>query len=400
MKRGIAILVLVMGMCLGVVNRATTVSLAQSRNEKTNPTYAQATGVVYVESNGADGNSILAYSRDADGNLTPLSGSPFPTGGAGVGNGTPAEGQFDSDQNVIINPQGTLLFAVDSGSNDIAVFHILPDGALTPVDGSPFPSGGLNPVSVGLAGDMLYVIHKSVDSMDVLPNYTGFQVGSDGQLTPVPGSTVEVPALSSPTQALVSPDNSLLFGADFGSGGMVLQSFRILSDGTLLQNPPLPLPDSSAPLGLQVHATQPLLYVGFVSDNQLGVYSYDGAGALTFLRAVENSGRAICWLAINRPGSCLYSANTGDGSVSAYDLADPATPVETQRLPLSGPLPLLPFQLALDPSGVFLHVVDQAGNSLHVLKVNASGCTLNEVPSSPFALDVPADTRPQGVAAR
>ena len=366
----------------------------------THPTYAQATGVVYVESNipAPNGNSILAYSRDAAGNLTAIPGSPFATGGAGVGNAVPAEGQFDSDQNVITNPEGTLLFAVNSGSNNIAVFHICPNGALVSVDGSPFPSGGVNPVSVGLAGDKLYVVHKSVDSPgDVLPNYTGFQVSTDGQLTPILVSTVEVPAASSPTQALISPDNSLLFGADFGSGGKVLQSFGILSDGSLRQNAPLPLPDSSAPLGLQVHPTQQLLYVGFVSDNQLGVYSYDQSGVLTFLRTVPNSGKAICWLAVNRAGSCLYSANTGDGSVSAYDLADPTTPVEMQRLQLNGNA--APFQLALDPSGVFLHAVDQAENSLHVLQVNAVGCMLTEVSSSPFALDVPGDTRPQGVAA-
>ncbi len=369
----------------------------------TNPTYAQATGVVYVESNipAPNGNSILAYSRDEAGNLTPLPGSPFATGGAGVGSAQPAAGQFDSDQNVIINPEGTLLFAVNSGSNDIAVFHIRPDGTLVPVDGSPFPSGGVNPVSVGLAGDKLYVVHKSVDSPgDVLPNYTGFQVTPDGQLTPIPDSTIEVPAGSSPTQALISADNGLLFGADFLSG--VLQAFRILGDGRLLQSPntPLPLPDASNPLGLQVHPTQPLLYVGFVSNNELGIYSYDDMGALTFLRTVTNSGVAICWFAVNRAGSCLYSANTGDGSVSAYDLTDPTTPVEIQTVPLRGNAPLLPFQLALDPTEAFLHVVDQGGNALHVLQVNAPGCTLTEVPSSPLALDVPGDTRPEGVAAR
>src|SRR5689334_4697502 len=42
--------------------------------------------VVYVESNISTpgGNSILAFRRDAQGNLTPLPGSPFLTGGTGV----------------------------------------------------------------------------------------------------------------------------------------------------------------------------------------------------------------------------------------------------------------------------------------------------------------------------
>jgi hypothetical protein len=40
---------------------------------------------------------------------------------------------------VIVNRDHTLLFAVNGGSDTIAVFHINGDGTLTPVDGSPFP---------------------------------------------------------------------------------------------------------------------------------------------------------------------------------------------------------------------------------------------------------------------
>src|SRR5205085_6618926 len=108
-------------------------------------------GVVYVESNigTPGGNSILAFRRDSQGNLTPLPGSPFPTGGTGVFDTSLQLGPFDSDQNIIANPEHSLLFAVNAGSNTIAVYRILSDGTLRPVDGSPFPSGGVNPVSVG-----------------------------------------------------------------------------------------------------------------------------------------------------------------------------------------------------------------------------------------------------------
>ena len=46
-----------------------------------------------------------------------------------------------------------LLFAVNGGSNTIAVFHILADGGLRAVEGSPFASRGVNPVGIGLRGD-------------------------------------------------------------------------------------------------------------------------------------------------------------------------------------------------------------------------------------------------------
>jgi hypothetical protein len=41
---------------------------------------------------------------------------------------------------------------VNSGSNTIAVFQVNHDGTLEPVEGSPFPSNGSDPVSVGVKG--------------------------------------------------------------------------------------------------------------------------------------------------------------------------------------------------------------------------------------------------------
>src|SRR5262249_12345127 len=140
---------------------------------------ALSRNIVYIESNDPAGNAILAYERNnADGSLKPLMGSPFPAGGLGI-TFTTALGPFDSDQEVILNPARTMLFAVNGGSDTIAVFWINADGSLSPVDGSPFPSGGSNPVSVGLAGDILCVVNKDEDPGhpgQVLPTYTSFRV--------------------------------------------------------------------------------------------------------------------------------------------------------------------------------------------------------------------------------
>ena len=106
--------------------------------------------VVYVETNSPDGNAVMAFDRDARGRLS-LMGT-YPTGGTGVFDTSLELGPFDSDQDVIANPERTRLFAVNSGSNTIAVFEIAGNGALTPMTGSPFPSGGTNPVSVGAGG--------------------------------------------------------------------------------------------------------------------------------------------------------------------------------------------------------------------------------------------------------
>ena len=65
---------------------------------------------VYVESNTSapNSNSIYAFRREKSGSLTPLPGSPFLTGGAGVQYTGSNLGPFDSDSEVIVNPQQTL----------------------------------------------------------------------------------------------------------------------------------------------------------------------------------------------------------------------------------------------------------------------------------------------------
>jgi hypothetical protein len=375
---------------------------------------ARSQPFVYVESDDPAGNAIFGFMRHDDGSLTPLPGSPYPAGGLGI---TPtfALGPFDSDQNVIVNPDHTLLFAVNGGSDSIAVFRIGADGALTPVAGSPFPSGGSNPVSVGLSrDDVLCVVNQDQDPGHpgrFLPDYTSFRVTGQGQLIPIPNSTFFVDAGSSPSQALVSPDGGVLFGAEFLGG--LLRTFRIAGNGRLVGGLAQPLPPSEFadtgappnPLGLAVHPSAPLLYVDFVTINRIGVYRYDHAGRLQFLRSVPDSGQAPCWALVNKQATRLYASNTGDHSVSVYDISkDPTEPVEIQHVVLKGPGNN--FEFALDSTGSFLHVVNQqsaptegvTANALSVLKVAADG-TLTEVPSSPTLLPVPNLVRPQGVAA-
>jgi 6-phosphogluconolactonase (cycloisomerase 2 family) len=370
--------------------------------------------VVYVESNIAtpQGNTILAYRRDSSGHLTPLPGSPFATRGAGVIDPSLALGPFDSDQQVVTNAERTLLFAVNPGSNTIAVFRISPDGSLTHVTGSPFPSGGTMPVSIGLSRDTLVVVNKAQDPNQSAstPSYVSFRVSPDGRLERTPLSTTNVATGASPSQALVSSGKSFVFGADFMGG--LLQSFRIQPDGALQQNTPQQLPASlyagtsvpHSPLGLAAHPHRPIVYVGLVTINKLGVYKYDDAGVLSFVNAVPNSGMAVCWERVNNDGTRLYSANTGDNSISVYDIANPVKPVEIQHLRLKGAGSI--FEIELDPANHYLYGVTQRssattplgqGSNLHVLHVGTDG-RLTENDSSPLALPVPAGARPQGVA--
>ena len=344
-----------------------------------------ATDIIYVESNDtrANQNVIYAFRRTPDGAVAALPGSPFPLGGSG------SFATRDSDQEVIVSPDQTLLFAVNPGSNTIAVQRIAADGSLTPVPGSPFPSGGLAPTTVGLSGNRLFVANLGGNGS--LPNYTAFTVASNGALTPIPGSTVTVAPGARPSQALTTPQAPLLFGADFGAGNV--QAFQVSASGTMRQSPNTPL-HGDTPLGLTVHPTLPILYVGYVFASQLGVLTFDDLGTLTPVTRASNSGAAICWLAVTRDGKNLYSTNTSSNTVSWYDLTNPYAPIERQHVTPQGGGG--PFQVAANAAGTYLYVVNGLNvNALHTFRIAADG-SLTE---SGAPIPLPGGTAlPQGVA--
>jgi len=245
---------------------------------------------VYVESNNpAPGqNAVIALQRDpANGSLQQV--GSFSTGGTGFGNVTQGLGPDDSDQEVIASPDARFLFAVNQGSNSIAVFRIHRDGALHRI--GTFDSGGTQPVSLGLSGDHLYVANRG-DALQghtatIAPNYTAFTVRNNGELAAVPGSTVTLPLGLSPSQTLISRDGRFFFGDNFAIPGtspglaQTIDPFRINPDGTLQQAPGGPVAAAVNPnvlLGLALHPTQPIIYGGLVGGSAIGVFTYDDGG--------------------------------------------------------------------------------------------------------------------------
>ena len=371
---------------------------------------------IYLESNSTAGNSIFTYTFNFT--SAPVLKSTTPASGIGVFDPTFALGPFDSDQNLIENSSGTMLFGVNSGSNTIAVFDIHGDGSISPVSGSPFPSGGSDPVSVGLKGDTLVVVNKDQDPAQagtaagaILPNYTSFNVSPEGQLIPVPDSTVSVAYGSSPSQALIASRDNVAFGADFLGG--LLQSFNLDPNGALDQNLPQALPNSiftgltggHQPLGMRTHPFLPILYVDITPVSKVAVYTYDPQGHLNFVRDVPDTGVAPCWAIVNHAGTYLYATNTGDNSIEVYSLADPLNPREVQHFVMDSNNGGAVFSTVIDHSDNWIYVSSEqssatasvSANAFHALKVAADG-TLSE-PFPPTVLPVTSTppVRVQGI---
>lgn len=390
--------------------------------------------VVYVESNNYmdNQNAILAYKHKDDGTLEQLDGSPYLTGGSGVGDPPQALGPLDSDTEIRITSDGKFLLAVNSGSNTIAVFRIASDGKLTAVSGSPFPSGGQTPVSISIHGQYVYVVNKSHDlapghTITEAPNYNVLMMDANGALSSA-GSTVMTTPGSSPSQVLVSSDGKFAFGDDF-LGFMLmppkgtLRSFIVNGNGSLAPvDTPQAIPDMGGALGLWQHPSQNVLYVGFPLAGKVGVYSFHSTtGQLTFQTSV-GAGLAACWLRTAQNGNRLYCLNSGESTVSMYNTSNASMPVSlgAGKLMLKQPGPNYtvnimgmpvtlttsePFAFEFSADEKFLYVLNQHTNPdfsvgnynyFHVLSVAADG-SLSE-PTEPLQLPVPNIYRPQGMA--
>ena len=366
---------------------------------------------VYVESNVGqtkNHNSVFAFSNDGTGKLTAITGSPYLTNGTGVfsavSSGAPG---FQSDQQIVVNPSGNLLFAVNGDSNTISAFKINGDGSLTLSATSS--SKGQDPVSIGfdatsIAGPQMTVVNQAADPRQTggIPNATTFLVNNtSGALTPVTSSTIALPTGSLPADAVVSPSGKFVFLVQFMGGGLI-SSYTVGSSGLLtLNNTELPSRGTTF-LGAAVHPKQRVIYVGMPTVNMFGVYTYSTAGTMAFGKVIVNPGTQICWMTTDAKGTRLYTSEAGSNTITVYDIsgANFLKPVQLQHFTLLAGGNAT--NLKLDPTGAFLYVLGlnetgTSGNFLHVLNVSSADGTLTET-LTPLSIPVPAGEIPQGLA--
>jgi len=413
-----AVILLALGYFIRHQSGSSSSSASSTTPSPTAAATAPSAGVVYVESNIAkpDSNSVLALRYAANGDLHPMRIAEYPTGGAGSADLTDS-GVLDADQHLHLDPSLHLLFAVNQGSDTIAVFHVATDGSLTPVQGSPFPSGGMAPVSVGISASTAIVANKAQDGIrdltKVAPSYVTFHINSNGSLTQF-GPTIHALPESSPTDALVAPKFNFVMSTEEGGPlrGFILSPTTGLTQGA---NSPLQpaasiFPPSTAAnerwgLGLADHPTLPIVYIGMATVDKIAVYTYNNKGALTFVRAVNATGADLpCWTHMNAAGTRLYTANAGNDTMSVFNTSNPMDPVWMQTIQLD--TPGNPWDFQIDPSGkmIFLddprarmNVAPGYGQAVHTLLIGANG-TLSEPSYSPAALPVAINVNPIGLA--
>jgi 6-phosphogluconolactonase len=239
-----------------------------------------------------NGSQVFGYSMNpAKGTLTPLPGSPFFSFPPPV-----------SIQGMATSPDGQFLYGADGNGNIFAFSVDTVTGVPTEISGSPFASGANAQLAVDPTGKFLYA------SDDNPPGgVLAFAIGSNGALSPVPGSPFPIPAPSFITNT---------------------QPYAIVDTGNFV-------------------------YVALSADKQIAAFSVDhGTGALTLLPGPRfSAGNSPSGFAL--ANNFLYVVNAGDGTVSGYSI-NLGSGVLT-------PIPGSPFgsggeTLTTDPSGKYLYL--------------------------------------------
>jgi 6-phosphogluconolactonase len=325
-----------------------------------------------------------------------MPGSPFAAGGAGTGTIVGSQGSLQ------ITRDGDFLLAADAGSNQISVLRIGRNGALAPVEGSPVGSGGIQPISIAVHDDLVYVANEGNGSTG--SNYTGFRLSSRGMLTPLSNSTFPLSPTALPGDVLFNPTGDHLVGTEVGpaNGPSFIDSFSVGDDGRLTSAPGSPFPAQAVgPFGSQFRPTSPSeLYVS-------NAHGAANAGSVSAYRVADNSvlnpigaspyadkQTAPCWVEITHDGQFLFTVNTAVPSISRFRILNNGALSLLGSTVFNDPTGLRPFDARLDPSGKTLYVVD-AGLAM-VSAFDVDGGQLRELDSSPFPL--PVGATPFGIA--
>jgi 6-phosphogluconolactonase (cycloisomerase 2 family) len=371
-------------------------ALASSPAAADDSQHSRVTGHVYVNDNTAGTNSIGAFDRHADGSLTPMPGSPFAAGGAGTGTIVGSQGALQ------LSSDGRFLLAVDAGSSQISVLQIDSTGAPHLI-GSPVASGGIEPISIAIHDNLVYVANEGNGSTG--SNYTGFTLGSGGSLSPLGNSTVALSPTAAPGDVLFNSSGTHLVGTEVGpaAGPSFIDSFDVGSDGRLTPAPGSPFPAQAVgPFGSEFRPTNPSeLYVsnahGGSNVGSISAYNVQANGVLDPIGGSPFADKqtAPCWVEITSDGKYLFTVNTAVPSVSRYRIQADGTLALLGSTVFNDPTGLRPFDARLDPSSKTLYVVDAGLAEVSAFAVD--GGNLTELDASPFAL--PSGATPFGIVA-
>ncbi len=328
-------------------------------------TASGTTGAVFVMTNAADKNEVIAYKRATDGSLQ--QGRSFRTGGRGSGGVTDPLG---SQGSLTLSQDKSLLFAVNAGSGDISVFRV---HGINLSLANKVPCGGSEPVAVAQRGDLVYVLNAGGASSVV-----GFHVDRDGRLKSIPDSLAYLSTSNSgPGSLSFSPNGQFLLVTEKVTNN--IDTFHIQIDGTLA---PIVVNPSAGPGAFAVlfapNGTALVVETGpagGINASAITSYNVQANGSLSAIStSVPTLGAATCWSSVTPDGRFVYASNAGTATISAFAIgaSGTLTPVAA-TIVATNPAGSTNLDLASSSDGKFVYTMNSGSGTVSIFGVNQDG---------------------------
>ena len=333
---------------------------------------SEAVGGVFVSTNGAAGNAVVAFARAADGTLTPR--GSFPTGANGAG------GTLDplaSQSAVVLSGDAHRLYVVNAGSSSITTFAVA-GGDLVWL--ANVPSGGTKPVSLAVSGRRLFALNA--ESNDVAE----FALDENGVPASSPVATADLATPASGASTIgVSPDGSRVVVTERDANA--IDVFSVAPDGSL-STPVTTQSSGNVPFGFGFTPRGQLIVseaAGAAPNGAASSYSLLSDNTLdTISGSLSTQQAAACWLVVNESGRFAFVINSASGSISSFAVkADGSLSLVDAdgRTGVTG-AGTAPIDAGLSRDGRFLFTVEAGAGKIAAFAVAPDG-HLASLPDTP-----------------
>jgi 6-phosphogluconolactonase len=317
-------------------------------------------GSVYIMTNSASGNQVIAYNRAPDGTLTWQAN--YATNGLGI------TGLTGSNQGgLVLSEDARWLIVANAGSNDVSVFSVNHKG-LTLTDKAS--SQGTMPISVTVHGNVVYVLNTG--GSESTGNIAGFHL-NDGKLNGISGSVQPLSGMTAPAQISFNPSGTVLVVTEKSTNKIDI--FLVNNDG-VASAPIVQASSGGTPFGFDFTASGTLVVSeaagGPSGTSAVSSYSISDSGSLTTVSAsVPDTQLAACWLVVTRNSQFAYTANAHSTTISSYTISSNGriSLLDSKAATVGG----TDLDMALARDSRFLYVFDNGDHAIIAYQVHADG---------------------------
>jgi 6-phosphogluconolactonase len=317
---------------------------------------------VFVMTNNADSNQVIAFERSSTGTLE----NPHGYGTDGRGSGGTVD-PLASQGSLTLSTDRAWLFAVNAGSGSVSVFRV--NGAKLELT-DRVATEGSEPNSVAQHGSLVYVLNTAGSSSVV-----GFTF-DNGKLVRIPNSLrfLSGNAVASGSVAF-SPDGRFLIVTEKATNN--LDVFNVLSDGSLS---PITVNPSGGPGAFSAVFTRNDVALvsetgpGGPNQSAISSYSVQRDGTLTPISSsVPTLGSANCWNVVTGDGRFVYVSNAGSGSISGFAIGGGGalTPLPGTILAFN-PAGSANIDLTVSADGKFLYTLNAHSGAVGAFAIHSN----------------------------